>query len=130
MTESEKLTININTVDLGQIDLLVEQGLYSNRSDFIRTAMRNQLGEHSDVVKQTCSRRAIGMGALIYDRRTLEAVREAGDAIDIRWIGLTAIADDVPAQLASDTIRSLEVYGVFRAPEAVRQALAGRMSPR
>jgi Arc/MetJ-type ribon-helix-helix transcriptional regulator len=127
MSESEKLTINMNMVDLGQIDLLVEQGLYSNRSDFIRAAIRRQLGEHSDVVSQTVSRREMGIGALVCDRGTLEAHKGANQKLDIRWVGLAVISDDVPVQLAVDTINSIEVCGVFRASDGIREALADRI---
>jgi Arc/MetJ-type ribon-helix-helix transcriptional regulator len=128
MTDTEKLTININYVDLGQIDLLVQQGLYSNRSDFIRTAIRNQLGAHGEIVKQTVSRKMFGMGVWVYNRRELEKVQASGKQLEIKWIGLAVIGDDVPLELALDTIQSLEVYGVFRAPEAIKIALASRMA--
>lgn len=126
MTDSEKLTINVNYVDLGQIDLLVEQGLYSNRSDFIRTALRNQISQHGEIVRQTASRKLMGMGAVLHDRHSLEKLRAEGKRLEIKWIGLLALADDVPVDLALDTIESVEVYGVFRAPEDVKKALTVR----
>jgi len=55
--DTEKMTINLGYVDLGHIDLMVQEGFYSNRTDFIRTAIRNQLERHADVVKQSTVRK-------------------------------------------------------------------------
>jgi Arc/MetJ-type ribon-helix-helix transcriptional regulator len=125
--ESEKLTINMNVVDLGQIDLLVEEGFYSNRTDFIRTAIRNQLNTHADAVKQTITRKESALGALFHDRKDLELIRDAGRMLDIRVVGLAVLANDITPELARATIQSIQVYGVFRASAAVKEALADRI---
>jgi Arc/MetJ-type ribon-helix-helix transcriptional regulator len=127
MTDTEKITINMSVVDLGQVDLLVEQGFYSSRSDLIRTAIRNQLARHSDVLKETVVRKEIVVGVLVYSRADLERKQAAGDKLDIRVVGMAHIGKDVTPDLARDVIQSLHVYGVLRASPAVKDALADRI---
>ena len=127
MGETEKITINLGLVDLGQIDLLVREGFYQNRTDFIRTAIRNQIGEHAEAVKQTVARKTLALGLQNYTRQDLEAVRAAGETLQIRVLGLAIIADDVSPELALETIDSIEVLGAFRASPVVKTALAGRI---
>jgi Arc/MetJ-type ribon-helix-helix transcriptional regulator len=127
VSELEKITINMAPVDLGQIDLLVQEGFYQNRTDFIRTAIRNQLTAHAEAVKQTVSRKELVLGLQHYTRRDLEAVRAAGETLQIRVLGLASIADDVPPELALATIDSIDVLGAFRASPAVKAALAERI---
>lgn len=126
-SELEKITINMPPVDLGQIDLLVREGFYQNRTDFIRTAIRNQLNTHADAVRQTVVRKELVLGLQHYSRRDLEAIREAGESLEIRVLGLASIADDVSPQLARDSIASVSVLGAFRASAAVKAALADRI---
>jgi Arc/MetJ-type ribon-helix-helix transcriptional regulator len=126
LTELEKITINMGPVDLGQIDLLVREGFYQNRTDFIRTAIRNQLNTHAEAVKQTVVRKELVLGLQHYTRSDLEAVRVAGEALDIRVLGLVSIAADVSPELALETITSLELLGTFWASPAVKAALASR----
>jgi Arc/MetJ-type ribon-helix-helix transcriptional regulator len=126
MSETEKITINLGLVDLGQIDLLVQEGFYQNRTDFIRTAIRNQLSSHAEAVKQTVARKTLVLGLQHYTRRDLEAVRASAETLQIKVLGLASIADDVPPELALETIDSLEVLGAFRASPAVKAALADR----
>jgi Arc/MetJ-type ribon-helix-helix transcriptional regulator len=123
---SEKITINIGLVDLGQIDLLVDEGFYANRTDFIRTAIRRQLETRSGSVNETVSRRALTLGTQHYSRRELEEIRSAGRTVELRVLGLATLADDVSPELALATIASVEVLGAFRAPRAVKAALAHR----
>lgn len=125
--ETEKITINLGFVDLGQIDLLVQEGFYSNRTDFIRTAIRNQLAAHAEVVKQTVARKTLVLGLQEYTRRDLEAVRTAGQRLQIHVLGLVIVADDVSPELARDTIESITVLGALRASADVKSALAGRI---
>ena len=131
MTEiekSEKITINLGPVDLGQIDLLVQEGFYSNRTDFIRTAIRNQLTTHAEVVKRTVARKTLVLGLQHYTRQDLEAVRAAGEKLQINVLGLASIAEDVSPELALATIDSVVVLGAFRASSQVKAALAGRIT--
>jgi Arc/MetJ-type ribon-helix-helix transcriptional regulator len=114
-------------VDLGQIDLLVREGFYQNRTDFIRTAIRNQLGAHAEAVRRTVSREELVLGLQRYARRDLEAVRAAGETLQIKVLGLASIGEDVSPELALATIDSIEVLGAFRASPAVKAALAGRI---
>ena len=125
--ETEKMTINLGVVDLGQIDLLVQEGFYSNRTDLIRTAIRNQLAQHADVVRQAVARKTLVLGMSLYDRRELERVRDAGQRLQIQVVGLARIADDVTPELARATIESVFVLGAFQASRAVREALADRI---
>jgi Arc/MetJ-type ribon-helix-helix transcriptional regulator len=126
--ESEKITINLGLIDLGQIDLLVQEGFYSNRTDFIRTAIRNQLTTHAEVVKQTVARRTLVLGLQHYTRQDLEAVQAAGERLQIQVLGLVSIAADVPPELARATIDSVTVLGALHASPAVKAALADRIS--
>jgi Arc/MetJ-type ribon-helix-helix transcriptional regulator len=125
--KTEKITINLGLVDLGQIDLLVREGFYANRTDFIRTAIRTQLASRAAAVEQTVARKTLVLGTEHYSRRDLEEIRAAGRTVDIRVLGLASIADDVPAELARATITSVEVLGAFRASAAVKAALADRI---
>lgn len=125
--DSEKITINLGFVDLGQIDLLVQEGFYSNRTDFIRTAIRNQLDRHVDVVRQTVMRKSVDLGLRHFTRADLEAARDAGQMLDIRVLGLASIAADVTPELARATIASITVLGALHAGAAVKAALAERM---
>jgi Arc/MetJ-type ribon-helix-helix transcriptional regulator len=126
-TDTEKITINLGAIDLGQIDLLVREAFYSNRTDFIRTAIRNQLQTHADVVKETVSRSTMALGLRHYSRADLEAVRDAGQQLEIHVLGLATVAHDVPAELARAAIKSVHVLGVFQATSAVKAALADRI---
>jgi Arc/MetJ-type ribon-helix-helix transcriptional regulator len=126
-SEAEKITINLGYVDLGQVDLLVAEGFYSNRTDFIRTAIRNQLGVHGDVVKQAVARKMLVLGLQQFTAADLEAVRRAGDTLDIRVLGLATIAADVSPELALASIGSITVLGALHASAAVKSALAGRI---
>jgi Arc/MetJ-type ribon-helix-helix transcriptional regulator len=129
MTEverSEKITINVGLVDLGQIDLLVEEGFYANRTDFIRTAIRRQLESRATAVADTVARRTLVLGTRHLHRSELEQLRDAGRTIELRVLGLATIADDVDPDLALATIAAVEVLGAFRAPRAVKAALAAR----
>ncbi len=125
--DSEKITINLGPIDLGQIDLLVSEGFYANRSDLIRTAIRNQLQTHADVVRQTVARRSLVLGMHHYTRADLERAREAGERLHIQVLGLASIAHDVTPELAQDTIESIVVLGALHASSAVKAALAGRI---
>ena len=124
--KTEKITINIGLVDLGQIDLLVNEGFYANRTDFIRTAIRRQLESRAATLDDTVVRRTLTLGVQHLSRRDLEALRDAGQTIDLRVLGLATVADDVTPELALATIASVEVLGAFRAPRAVKAALAPR----
>jgi Arc/MetJ-type ribon-helix-helix transcriptional regulator len=125
--KTEKITVNVGLVDLGQIDLLVREGFYANRTDFIRAAIRAQLATRAVAVEQTVARRTLVLGTEHYSRRDLEQLRTAGQTVDIRVLGLASIADDVPADLARATIASVEVLGAFRASATVKAALADRI---
>jgi Arc/MetJ-type ribon-helix-helix transcriptional regulator len=124
--DSEKITINLGYVDLGQIDLLVDEGFYSNRSDFIRTAIRNRLDRHTDAMKESVARRQLDLGLRRYERAELEAVRAAGELIHIQVLGLAVIAPDVSVDLARATIASIEVLGALQASPEIKTALSDR----
>lgn len=124
--ETEKITMNLGPVDLGQIDLLVQEGFYSNRTDFIRTAIRNQLATHAEAVRQAVTRKTLMLGLQRYTRQDLEAILAAGQRLQISVLGLASIADDVSPELALATIDSINVLGAFHASDAVKRALAER----
>ena len=126
--DNEKLTLNLGFVDLGNIDLLVRNGVYSNRSDFIRTAIRNQLTTHADLAKQATTRLSLELGLRHFTRHDLEAVRAKDERLDIRVLGLATIAEDVSPELARATIASLTILGALHASAAVKSALADRLN--
>lgn len=126
--DTEKITINLGFVDLGHIDLLVQDGFYSNRTDFIRTAIRNQLERHAEVTKRSVTRRSLDLGLRHYGREELEAARAAGQMLNIRVLGLVSIGGDVTPELARSTIASLSVLGALQASSAVKAALTDRMA--
>jgi len=126
-SESEKITINLGYVDLGHVDLLVREGFYSNRTDFIRTAIRNQLDRHGEAVKQSLARHRLDLGLRRYSRQDLEAVRAAGETLHIQVLGLAVIAADVSPELARQTISIIEVLGALQASPEVKAALRDRI---
>jgi Arc/MetJ-type ribon-helix-helix transcriptional regulator len=125
--DTEKVTINLGLIDLGQIDLLVQEGFYSNRTDLIRTAIRNQLSTHGDVIRQTVARKSLVLGLQHYSRADLEAVQAAGQTLRIQVLGLATIAPDVTPELAQAAISEISVLGALHASPAVKAALAGRI---
>jgi Arc/MetJ-type ribon-helix-helix transcriptional regulator len=123
----EKITINVGFVDLGQIDLLVQEGFYANRTDLIRTAIRNQIAAHAEAVKQVVSRRTLVLGIQHFSAAELEAVRQRGETLDVRVLGLLSIGADVTPELALQTLNSVVVLGSLHATPAVKAALADRL---
>ncbi|MBP2150975.1 CopG family transcriptional regulator [Xanthobacter flavus] len=124
--ESEKITINLGYVDLGQVDLLVREGFYSNRTDFIRTAIRNQIDRHDEALRKSLARNQLDLGLRRYSRADLETARAAGEMLHIQVLGMAVIAEDVPADLARATIASVQVLGALQASPEVKAALADR----
>lgn len=128
MSETEKITINLSPVDLGRIDVLVEQGLYSNRTDLIRTAIRNQLDRHEPVIQAHAVKWSFTLGSEVITRSTLEDLKRNGKNISLRVIGMLKLADDIDPEIARETIEAIRVRGSFHAPPAVRDALADRIN--
>ena len=126
LEKTEKITLNLGLVDLGEIDLLVSEGFFANRTDFIRTAIRRQLETRATSVRDTVARRTLTLGTVHYTRAQLEELRAAGETVRLHVLGLGSIADDVSPELALATISSVEVLGAFRAPGPVKAALASR----
>ncbi|MGX1305987.1 Arc/MetJ-type ribon-helix-helix transcriptional regulator [Amorphus suaedae] len=126
--ETEKITVNLGHVDLGRIDLLVQEGFYSNRADFIRTAIRSQLAEHGDVVTRSIERHSLQLGLSDYRAADLETARDAGHKLHIKVVGLARIAPDVSPELARAAIGSITVLGALQASPEVKKALADRIS--
>jgi Arc/MetJ-type ribon-helix-helix transcriptional regulator len=125
--DTEKITINLGPIDLGQIDLLVQEGFYSNRTDLIRTAIRNQLTSHAEVIRQTVTRKSLVLGLQHFSRKDLESARQAGQTLQIQVLGMASIGNDVTPELALATIESITVLGALHASSAVKAALAGRI---
>lgn len=123
MSEIEKITTNVSVVDLGQIDLLVQQGFYSNRTDFFRTAIRNQLSSHSDELKQTIIRKNRILGVMQFNQKELEQILESGERLDLKVVGMLMFADDVSPEIVHKVVESVEVHGVTRASQAVKDEL-------
>ncbi len=127
MTETEKITINVGMLDLGRIDLLVQEGFYTSRTDFIRTAIRNQLEKQSGTVDQVASRREMVIGTTMYSRKDLEALKAKKQHLNIKVIGLFILSPDISPELALATIESVTLHGGFKAPEDVKKALSDRV---
>ena len=127
MPDSEKITINMSAVDLGKADLLVQEGLYSNRTDFIRTAIRNQLDRHNLEIQQSVTRHSYVIGVLAYSRSDFEKYRQKGEQVEMKVIGFLHLADDISPELAREVIASIQVRGVFQASSELKAALADRM---
>ncbi len=127
VSDSEKITINLGYVDLGRVDLLVQEGFYSNRSDFIRTAIRNQIDSHAAVVTRSVERHTMELGLRDYNRADLEALRDADEVLHVKVVGLARIASDVTPELAMQTIGSITVLGALQASPEIKKALADRI---
>ena len=128
MSDSEKLTVNVSAVDLGKMDLLVQEGVYSNRAEFLRSAIRSQLGIHRLELEQSVQRNSFAIGIVGYGRHELEAIRKRGESLALSVVGMLILKDDVSPELALDTISSVKVRGVFNAPTGVKESLLSRMS--
>lgn len=127
MPDTEKITINMSAVDLGKVDLLVQEGLYSNRTDFIRTGIRNLLDKHNLEIQQSVTRHSYGIGVFGYSRKDFERIKEKGDKIKFTVVGMLTLADDIPAELAAQVVESVQVRGIFVASDELKTALADRM---
>jgi Arc/MetJ-type ribon-helix-helix transcriptional regulator len=125
--ESEKISINLGFIDLGHIDLLVDDGFYSNRTDFIRTAIRNQLSTHARQAQKSIHRQTLELGLRTYNKADLERLKSANEKLNIKVLGLVTIADDVTPELALATIESISVLGALHANKAIKSALADRI---
>jgi Arc/MetJ-type ribon-helix-helix transcriptional regulator len=127
MPNSEKITINMSAVDLGKIDLLVQEGLFSNRTDFIRTAIRNLLDKHDLEIQQSVTRNSYVIGAIIYNKAELEKYRSKGEKVKMTILGYLHLADDISPQLAKEVVESIQVRGIFHASDEVKAALIDRI---
>lgn len=127
MADTEKITINMSAVDLGKVDLLVQEGLYSNRTDFIRTAIRSQLDKHNFEIQQSVTRHSYVIGVLLFQRSDLEKHKQKGQKIKCTVLGLLNFANDITPELARAVIESVQVRGIFQASEEVKAALADKM---
>ncbi len=127
MPDTEKITINMSAVDLGKIDLLVQEGLYSNRTDFIRTAIRNLLDKHSLEIQQSVTRNSYSVGAIGYSQSDFEKYRAKGEKINLTVVGFLHLDNNISPELAREVIESIQVRGIFHASEEVKAALADRM---
>ena len=127
MADTEKITINMSAVDLGKVDLLVQEGLYSNRTDFIRTAIRSQLEKHNLEIQQSVTRHSYVIGVLTYDKADLEKRKLKGEKIKMTVVGLLHLADNISPELAREVIESIQVRGIFQASDQVKAALADRI---
>lgn len=127
MAETEKITINMPAVDLGKVDLLVQEGLYSNRTDFIRTAIRSQLDKHALEIQQSVTRHHYVIGVISYNRHDLEKYHQRGEKLSLAIVGLLHLQNDISPELAAEVVERLQVRGIFAASEAVKLALAGRI---
>jgi len=127
MSESEKITINLSAVDLGKVDLLVQEGLFTNRTDFIRTAIRNLLDKHNLEIQQSVTRHSYGIGVFGYGRKEFERLKAKGDKIKFSVVGMLTLEDDIPSELALEVVESIKILGIFIASDRVKEVLAERI---
>ena len=127
MSESEKITINLSAVDLGKVDLLVQEGLFTNRTDFIRTAIRNLLDKHNLEIQQSVTRHSYGIGVFSYGRKEFERLRAKGDKIKFSVVGMLTLEDDIPSELALEVVESIKILGIFIASDRIKEVLANRI---
>lgn len=127
MADTEKITINLSVVDIGKVDLLVEEGFYANRTDFIRAAIRYQLNRHEEVVQESAVRKSMVLGVLTFNRADLMRFQQENKKVACRVVGMLQMADDIDAELARATVESIKVMGVFKASQTVKEALADRI---
>lgn len=127
MADTEKITINMSAVDLGKVDLLVQEGLYSNRTDFIRTSIRSQLEKHTIEVQQSISRHSYGIGVFSYNKDDLESAKTKDQKMKFSVVGLLHLSNDIPPSLASEVIESVQVRGIFQASDQLKEVLADRI---
>lgn len=120
MAETEKITINIDVVDLGKIDLLVDQGFYSNRTDLIKTSIRNELLKHEETVKQIVTEKSYNIGVTKFSKDYLEQLASNHKVLDVKVMGLLIIEEDVTPQLVQKTIQTLKVMGAFKAKNEIK----------
>ena len=128
MPDTEKITINMSAVDLGKVDLLVQEGMYSNRTDFIRTAIRTQLDKHSFEIQQSVTRHSSVVGVLIFSRTDFEKLRLKNEKLNISIVGLLTFQSDISPELAAEVVESIRVRGIFIAPDVVKAAVENRMN--
>lgn len=127
MADTEKITINMSAVDLGKVDLLVQEGLYSNRTDFIRTAIRNQIDRHNLEIQQAVTRHSYGIGVFSYNRKDFERLQAKGEKLRVSVVGMLILADDIPPAMAGEVVETIQVLGIFSASDSVKAVLAERI---
>ena len=127
MPDTEKITINMSAVDLGKVDLLVQEGLYSNRTDFIRTAIRTQLDKHTFEIQQSVARHSSVVGVVIFSRTDFEKLKQKNEKLNISIVGLLTFQSDISPELAAEVVGSIRVRGIFIAPDVVKAAVEDRM---
>jgi Arc/MetJ-type ribon-helix-helix transcriptional regulator len=124
---TEKITININTIDLGHIDLLVNEGYYATRTEFIKTAVKKQLDRHEEDTKKLIEQKAkhgdyelsIGVGG--FTKSELERIIQKKEAkIKMIFIGLFITPKDVTLELLEQAVESIKVYGVCRCSQEIK----------
>src|SRR5512141_1239365 len=120
MPDTEKITINMPAVDLGKIDLLVQEGLYSNRTDFIRTAIRSQVEKHNIEIQQSVTRHSYVIGVVSYNRADFEKHKLKNERLKLAVVGLLHLQDDITPELAAEVIETINVRGILIASDPVK----------
>lgn len=124
--DTEKVCVNLAAVELGKIDVLVSQGLFTSRTDLIRAGIRKVLEENGEAV-QRVALGAAGLGIMAITRKQLEQARKAGEKLDMKVIGILVIDPDVTPELADTTIHEIRIFGTLRGPKAVLARIGDRV---
>lgn len=124
INSTEKITINVNTSDLGKIDLLIHEGYYSNRTDFIKSAIKSQVNKHDDEINMILSskkKKDWFVGVYVLTEDELQALKRYGRKKAIRGMGLLIVDKDVSLDLMKTSISAIETYGVCRCSSEIKR---------
>lgn len=135
---SEKVSVNINEEALSKIDLLVEDGFYSNRSDFINRAVDTLLDRENRTVdklleihsKEKINSRQWFVGVQTMGSQYLEKVKEQGVRLRIKGCGVLYFEKDAAQELVFETVEYISPRIRVIAEEAVREHYKQSKQPR
>jgi Arc/MetJ-type ribon-helix-helix transcriptional regulator len=125
-SKPQQLNVTMDAEEIHQVDLMVEQGLYASRKDFLQLAARNLLREHGVEVPRPMTGELKVAGIAVHNRKSLEKLRAAGRQLELNVTGIFRLADDVTPELACAVIKSLTLRGTFEASAEVKATLKDR----
>ena len=117
---SEKVSVNINTSTLSSIDLLIDHGYYSNRSDFINQALREGIQKHQKTLDRIIDAKTEAngespnqwfIGVYGLEKREIDAAKSRGITMEIKGYGVLVIDAENDEEDLYPVIRSIKVKG-------------------